>query len=63
MSKYIKNEDGGIHSVDDDFALPKGWAEVSEDDARSAHPALFGIEGDGVESAPAKKSSKKLSAE
>jgi hypothetical protein len=37
---FIKNEDGGVHSVADDFELPKGWTEISEEVARVTHPSL-----------------------
>ncbi|MET4702773.1 hypothetical protein [Frigoribacterium sp. UYMn621] len=58
MTKYVKNEEGGIHSVTDEhfetvlhettaagrsFLLP-GWSEISEADAREGHPQLFGKE-------------------
>lgn len=56
MTKYVKNEEGAVHSVTDEhfdkvlhettaagrsFLLP-GWSEVSEKEARKAHPQLFG---------------------
>jgi hypothetical protein len=62
-TKYIRNEAGGIHSVDEDFLeenikedsagrtgkaakgtkyLPHGWSEVTEEEAKAAHPQLFG---------------------
>ena len=56
MTKYVKNEEGAIHSVTDEhfekylhettpagnrFMLP-GWSEVKEADAKKAHPQLFG---------------------
>ncbi|MCU1598537.1 MAG: hypothetical protein JWQ47_2276 [Glaciihabitans sp.] len=56
MTRYVKNEEGGIHSVTDEhfenvlhettaagntFILP-GWSEISEAEARKAHPQLFG---------------------
>lgn len=45
MSKYIRNADGGVHSVNDDFDLPEGWEEIEESEAREANPALFGEQG------------------
>lgn len=56
MTRYVRNEEGSIQSVDDDhfeqrlhettnagrrFLLP-GWAEVDEKVARKEHPQLFG---------------------
>lgn len=62
-TKYIRNEAGGVHSVDEDFLehnikvdsqdrtgsaavgttyLPHGWTEITEDEAKAAHPQLFG---------------------
>ncbi|GAA4686497.1 hypothetical protein [Frondihabitans cladoniiphilus] len=47
MTKWIKNEDGAVHSVSDELAavgvLQKGWVELSEDEAREAQPQLFGV--------------------
>lgn len=54
MAKYIKTTDrtgltpqSGYHDVDDDFVLPKSDKDtqfefVTEEEARIAHPALFG---------------------
>lgn len=43
MTKYVRNPDGGVHSVPDEFELPDGtWEELTEDEARDAHPSLFG---------------------
>ncbi len=56
MVKYIRNEHGSIHSVEDDHYdeylttttpsgnvfLKPGFTEVTEDDARSENPQLFG---------------------
>lgn len=53
--RYVKNEFGGIHAVTEAHfnglhlitpngtkVLQPGWSEVTEDDARAAHPQLFG---------------------
>ena len=43
MTRFIRNDEGGIHSVEDDFRLPaQGWSFIEEDEARAEHPALFG---------------------
>jgi hypothetical protein len=56
MTKYVRNEEGGIHSVTDEHFenvlqelseggrpyLKQGWTEVTEQEARNAHPHLFG---------------------
>ncbi len=56
MTKYIRNADGGVHSVTDDHFdehmlvttqngsryLKPGIAEITEAEARAAHPQLFG---------------------
>jgi hypothetical protein len=56
-TKYIRNEEGGIHSVTSEhydkhltettaagnvFMLP-GYKEITEKEAKAAHPQLFGI--------------------
>lgn len=56
MTKYIRNEEGGIQSVTDEhlekylkqrtaagnsYLLP-GYAEITEKEAKTAHPQLFG---------------------
>lgn len=56
MTKFIRNEEGGIHSVTDEhydkyltertaagnvFMLP-GYTVVTEKEAKAAHPQLFG---------------------
>lgn len=56
MTKYIKNERGAVHSVDDEhfdiylttrtndggrFVIP-GVTEITEDEARTLNPQLFG---------------------
>ena len=53
---YVRNEEGGIHSVDQEhydkylttrtnagntYILP-GWAVISKEEAKAAHPQLFG---------------------
>lgn len=49
MTKYIRNDEGGIHSVEDDFALPaQGWSFIKEDEARTEHPNLFGSKVEAV---------------
>ena len=46
MARYIKNPDGVVHSVPDDFDFPEAWdgkgQEITEDEALEASPALFG---------------------
>lgn len=49
MARYIKNPDGVVHSVPDDFEAPEAWGKegedwftITEDEARAASPALFG---------------------
>lgn len=57
MTKYVRNEEGGVHSVTDEhfekvlhtttkagntFLLP-GWTEITEAEAKKAHPQLFGV--------------------
>jgi hypothetical protein len=49
MAKYVKNPDGGIHSVPDDFEAPQewgqkgeNWLELLEDEARALVGHLFG---------------------
>ena len=56
MTKYIRNEDGGVASVTDEHFenvlhetseggrryLKHGFSEISETEARKAHPQLFG---------------------
>ena len=54
MTKYIKTTDrsglvpqSGYHDVNDDFVLPQAdrdthYEFVTEEEARIAHPALFG---------------------
>lgn len=49
MTKYVKNPDGGVHSVPDDFEVPVDWhlgnpedAFLDEAAAREAAPTLFG---------------------
>lgn len=58
MAKYVKNPDGGIHSVADDFEAPaewgekgKHWFEVLEEDAARLLPHLFGHKDPAVEQA------------
>lgn len=36
MAKFVRNPDGGIHSVPDDFELPDEWEEVSGKDVPAA---------------------------
>lgn len=56
MTKYIRNEEGGVTSVTDEHFenvlqetsesgrryLRHGWSEITEEEARKAHPQLFG---------------------
>jgi hypothetical protein len=42
MAKYVINEAGGTHSVNDDFELPDGWEEVDESTVRQVNPGLLG---------------------
>jgi hypothetical protein len=57
MTKYVRNEHGGIHSVTDEhfenvllseksaggqYFLQLGWTEITEEEARREHPHLFG---------------------
>jgi hypothetical protein len=49
MAVYVKNPAGTVHSVAEDFEAPADWGKegedwhvVTEDEAREAHPALFG---------------------
>ncbi|WP_158862003.1 hypothetical protein [Leifsonia sp. AG29] len=56
MTRYIKNENGGVHSVDDEHVerfltaysdngipyLKHGITEISEEEARELNPQLFG---------------------
>lgn len=56
MSKYVRNEEGAVHSVTDEHFedvlhettdsgrryLLHGWTEISEAEARASHPQLFG---------------------
>lgn len=57
MTKYVRNEEGGVHSVSEEhfenvlhettaagrsYLLP-GWEEISEAEARESHPQLFGV--------------------
>lgn len=45
MTKYIRNDVGGIHSVENSFVLPNiGWSFIKEDEARAENPDLFGGE-------------------
>ena len=39
MTRFVKNLEGAVHSVVDEFILPKGWEESSASDAS---PALLG---------------------
>lgn len=43
MTRFIRNIDGAVHSVADDFELPEGWEEATEADAS---PELLGTEPD-----------------
>ena len=62
MTRYIRNEEGGVHSVTEEhfqerlhettpagnrYMLP-GWSEISEAQAKKAHPQLFGAPDPGV---------------
>ena len=64
MAKYIRNRGGAVHSLTDEGYdallevtddgekyLPHGYADISEDEAREAHPQLFGAADPNVESA------------
>lgn len=56
MTKYVKNEEGGVHSVTDEHFekvlqestpsgnkyLLHGWTEIKESEARKHAPQLFG---------------------
>lgn len=42
MAKFVRNDTGTIHSVGDDFDVPDGWEEVTEDVARTENPDLLG---------------------
>ena len=43
MTKYVRNPDGAVHSVLDEFDLPDDrWEELTEEDARKDNPSLFG---------------------
>jgi hypothetical protein len=42
MAKYVRNDTGSLHSVDDDFTVPDGWEEVDETTARTEAPDLLG---------------------
>jgi hypothetical protein len=58
VAKYVKNPDGGIHSVPDDFEAPaewgkkdENWFEVLEDEAKALIGHLFGEPDPAVEAA------------
>lgn len=58
MAKYVKNPDGGIHSVADDFEAPaewgekgKNWFELLDEEAAELLPHLFGHKDPAVEQA------------
>jgi hypothetical protein len=58
VAKYVKNPEGGVHSVADDFEAPeewgvegKHWFTVLEDEARKLVPWLFGDKDPAVEQA------------
>jgi len=42
MAKFVRNDSGTIHSVDDGFVTPEGWEDVEEAVARSEAPDLLG---------------------
>jgi uncharacterized protein YbdZ (MbtH family) len=42
MAKYVRNDTGTLHSVDDDFTVPDGWEVVDESTARTEAPDLLG---------------------
>jgi hypothetical protein len=42
MAKYVRNDTGTLHSVDDGFTVPEGWEEVNEATARAEAPDLLG---------------------
>jgi hypothetical protein len=46
MAKYVRNDSGTIHSVEDSFATPEDWEDVDEVTARAEAPALLGDEPD-----------------
>jgi hypothetical protein len=65
MAKYIKNPGGQVHSITDEHYesllegdgdteqryLPHGYSDVTEAQARKAHPQLFGEPDPAVEAA------------
>jgi hypothetical protein len=62
MTRYIKNELGGVHTVDDEHVerfltaysdngrpyLKHGITEITEEEARELHPQLFGAPDEQV---------------
>ena len=42
MAKYVRNDTGTLHSVEDSFTVPEGWEEVDEATARAEAPDLLG---------------------
>lgn len=42
MAKYVRNDSGTVHSVDDSFTVPEGWDEIAEATARTEYPELVG---------------------
>lgn len=68
MAKYVRNPAGAVHSVTDEQYeamlegdgetseryLPHGYTELSDADAKKAHPQLFGAKDPQVEAAEVK---------
>jgi hypothetical protein len=42
MAKFVRNDSGTVHSVDDAFTVPEGWEELDEATARTEAPDLLG---------------------
>lgn len=53
MAKFVRNDTGTIHSVGDDFDVPEGWEEVTEDVARTENPDLLGETPEAAPGEPA----------
>lgn len=39
---YVRTTGGAVHSIAPGADIPEGWEQISEEDARTVDPRLFG---------------------